>query len=280
MRNRGASVFAKQSPFKAQVAQPVCSIILDAIVEPVCNKKLTAEETSKLFEDFGPVTKNSSLFKDVFSGDLETSGSELAETCSTTCSNRNSSWSTCKDDTEDIFEEENTKQQKLFRCMTIGSRESGKHALVNAICPESEGQADSSSFKQEFDLVTKRVETENDVKRYHFWLKEPRAGQKCYKSVISAYYKSCSTYFLVYNINDRTSFECLEREIQMIIDAKAGREVLLMLIGTKQSAGKCEVSFEEAISFKEKYNIQLFQEVNVHSDSVENLREVIECLLR
>jgi len=279
MKQRRASVHIKQSPFKTSSSEADNSSLKQTpfYSPPLNSRKLTVTESSKLFEDFGPVNKCN--YKDAFSGDFKNSNSESFDTCSTavpsiSCLTKSHSLSQAM--SEEFFEE--SKVYKSFRGMVIGSKNSGKHFLVNAICPESNFER-SFCPKQEFDLLARKIETDTIIKRYHFWLKEANKKLK-FNFLLPVYYRDCKMFFFVYNTNDASTFKCLDREIHLIKEANPGRNLLLVLIGNKIHGTKNIVSFREAMGLKQKHKMQLFRETDLSKESLQDIQEVINCLAK
>lgn len=273
MRSRSASVYAKQSPLKAPETQ---STITPA-PKPVA--KLSQADVSKLFEDFGPLYESTS-FKDSFSGDFSQCSSSPSDNFESTASNslntvrsRGASGHSC----ESIFGDD-IKSVKMVRGMVIGSQEVDRLQLVNNLYSADHQDAPAVG-QQKFDLVTRKVEKETVTEKYQFWIKETGSERK-HAALYNVYYKTSSVFFLVYNKEDRATFECLEHEIQLIKEANKNKEVLFVLFANQGADNNCQVSQEEVKEMKEKYGIQMAFESNTVSEDLENLREKLSCLAK
>lgn len=254
MRGRSNTVYSKQSPFKktdCEQAQPV--------EVPIPTPKPSIEDSAKLFEDFGPMTM--CHMKDSFSGDYCCQNAQSAGR-STACTSLNDvrSRETSMGSSDD-FEEENAKINKFFRGMVIGSGGSSKHALVNALYANTCEEI-SKANNMNFDLMTKHVERGIIVERYHFWLKEAGEQGKHHTALMNVYYRSCSTFFLVYNEDDKQSFQNLEQEIQTIRRMNLNKEIMIVLLRIKSCEEKCQVSLEEAQKFQDDHNIKMNFEID------------------
>jgi len=273
MRSRSSTVHMKASPFKKPEAPQVNSA---PDLSPAKPALLTKEDKIRMFEDFGPLSECSA--KDCFSGNF--SGLDSPRTCSTalpsiSCLRTFSGFSTIDDDST-----EEMKPCKLFRGMIVGAQGTGRHSLINAICPESSSDNQGSQFKQEFDLITRSIETETEINRLNFWLRETKEDQR-YDSLVKMYYKSSPVFFLVYSVHDKNTLEALENEIKLIREAHpAGKELLFVLVGNKREGQKCRVSFAEALEFKHKNNIKLCLQEDLSQVKLPDIMEIIQVLAK
>jgi len=273
MRSRSSTVRLKSSPFKETPPTKSQTSLPDLPDQDAPSKAvLSTREKLKLFEDFGPVTFGS--VKDSFSGDFQMPGSP--RTCSTAAASTSCLATLSRLSTLDDDSTEDAKPSRLFRGMIIGARGSGRHSLVNAICP---GEDNKAKMKQEFDLVTRTLETEKEVKRLNFWLRETKPGQR-YDSLVKTYYKSCRVFFFVYDFHNKESFEVLNNEIQLIREANVGKELLFVLIGNKRAGRKCQVSFKEALEWKKQNNVKLFLEADLSQEKLHNIMDIPHLLAK
>jgi len=277
MRSRSSTVRMKASPFKQPDPNTQTLVAETSSADTLVKAVLSREEKQKMFEDFGPVTFGA--VKDSFSGDFPASMPGSPDiSCSTAATSASclmtlSRLSTLEDDsTEDV------KPSRLFRGMVVGASGTGRHSLVNAICPE-EASVNGVQRKQEFDLIVRKLETESEVKRLNFWVRETKQGQR-YDSLIKMYYKTCRVFFLVYNTHDKNTFELLNNEIQLIREANVGKELLFVLIGNKRVGKKCKVTYNEALEFKKNNNIRLFLEVDLSQEKLHNIVDIIHLLAK
>jgi hypothetical protein len=237
-----------------------------------------------LFEDFGPMCKVE--FKDNFIGDFDKKGSNSKESHSPDNYNHNSRTSTFMsslsfgvDHELAEFQDSEEQKQKIFRGMFIGSRNVGKRSLINAMFPSSE---ESFPEKKEFDLVMRAIETETCGEKYRFWLKEPMRDGKYPQCLFNTYYKSCSMFFFVYDVDDKASLDPLEKELKLILQALGtDKDHMFILIGNKkEDSGESNVTGNEAAYLKEKYNMKLQLEVNIMKETPLELKCLVECFLK
>jgi len=88
------------------------------------------------------------------------------------------------------------------------------------------------------------------------------AGQECFKSITRSYYKGSAGALLVYDITNRTSFDCIEKWLSEIQEYSGNQMMVIMLIGNKNDLEhRRRVSKEEGEQLAKKYNI-LFSETS------------------
>jgi len=281
MRARGGTVYAKQSPLKKPNTETTAPSSL-----PVAKTKplLSTEDFTKMFEDFGPM--NFIQYKDSFTGDYKKPDLNIRDDCSIASTASNS----YKDGIEilsrasstfsnyDLLDEQQ-KAQKLLRGMIIGPENVDKYSLVETVYPSGESEASQvQRKKQKFDLITRKVEKENYNERYHFWLKEAEADESQHLLLLNTYYKACSVFFLIYDMNDQRSLNILENEIMQIQRAN-NKEVLFALIVNGSKATN-ENAFEELLQFRKKHQIKLLLEMNNLEKKKEEIRGVLESLAK
>ena len=85
------------------------------------------------------------------------------------------------------------------------------------------------------------------------------AGQERFQTIALSYYKGAWGIILVFSIDNRKSFENIGRWMKQIRDHGA-EDVIILLVGNKCDLVEGRVvSFEEAKSLAENYNISFFE---------------------
>jgi len=179
----------------------------------------------------------------------------------------------------------------MFKGMMIGSRTAGKRSLLQGMFPELRVNIPYS--KQSFDLVTKTIEKSTFINRYHFWLKEPSNVSNKLDPLLNMYYKNCTLVFLVYNPDCKKSFCDLEKEMSQITQANLIKGLTLTLIANRRAgAAKIQqqqnpninnnnkVAANEVASFREKYGIKNFLELDCSKPIPFELRNLVETYLK
>jgi hypothetical protein len=299
MRARSTSIYTKRPYDKINDASrrswepgncnsiPDLSDIPDLTDTPSL-RKYHSVGSDPLFEDFGPMCR--SELKDNFVGDYKQKGVTIQERHSLDSFNGKSRTSTfmssltfgLDQDLIDELQEIEEQKQKIFRGMMIGCRDSGKRSLINAMFPVLPPSGEVFHEKKAFDLVMKSNENGNCLEKFHFWMKEPTRDGKYPQCLLDTYYKGCSMFFFVYNVDDKSSFDCLEQELQCIRKALGtGKDLMLILVGNKKEDNiQRKVAVEEVESLKEKFDMKLSLEINITKETPLELKCLIECFLK
>lgn len=289
MRSRSSSVYSKRPP--VQQSAPISSLTQD-LTAPSSPKQIEAyspQEKIEMFMDFGPMSLTED--KDKFWGDFKSKDHAKTST----------SPKHILDDSDSFIAENSTmygsqdrrvmhnfldldaddkSMTKSLRAMVIGDKNVGKRSLLKAVVPELFEDHEQSP-KQQFDLISKTISKPSHSERYNFWLKELDNNQKLSQVLFDTYYKTCSVFFLVYDVTSKSSFFRLDEELYLLQEACKDKEPTIILIGNKRGSSlKKEVDFQEVALLKEKYNIGLFMEVDILNETPSELRLIMEYCMK
>jgi Ras-related protein Rab-2A len=128
---------------------------------------------------------------------------------------------------------------------------------------------ENSIFGVEFSSIT--IKVRNKIYKIQIW---DTAGQERYRSITRAYFKGSACAILVYNINDRKSFENItNRWINDYLDSVNNKAISMVLVGNKfDLKGKREVTYEEGKLLANKYGIQFYE---ISCQTGENINEIL-----
>lgn len=281
IRTRSKTIYSKPSPCRPIASPRASNTTIPAFTEiPVTDGSFSPSSPAGLFDVFGPITKCKT--KDAFTGDYQALSPASQDCLSNASTAIDGIRSRCVSGVScDELLEIDPKLSKFFRGMVIGPNNTENSAIINTLFPAMDNEeASLSNNCRKFDLVTRKIDKETSTERYHFWMKETGQTGRQYALLMDIYYKTCSTFFLVYNENDRNSFEALTHEINVIKEVNRSKEVLLVLVGNRSIGQKSEVKVEEAHHLKEKHGITAFIESGTLNDKSQELREAITSLLR
>ena len=103
------------------------------------------------------------------------------------------------------------------------------------------------------------------------------AGQEKFKSISTQYIKNCDGILLIYDINNKKSFENIENWLNEIENKKKKNNIPLVLIGNKIDLEKeREVSFQEGEKLAQIYNMEFFE---CSAKDKINVNECFNCLI-
>lgn len=142
----------------------------------------------------------------------------------------------------------------LFKVVLIGDSGVGKSNLLSRFTRNEFSLETKATIGVEF--ATRSVTISNKVIKAQIW---DTAGQERFRSVTSAYYHGSMGALLVYAVNNRDSFEKLDRWISEIKD-KADPGIQIMVVGNKIDLGdeRC-VSTEDGKAFAEKHDVPFIE---------------------
>lgn len=126
------------------------------------------------------------------------------------------------------------------------------------------------------EFSTKNVTVGDKIIKAQIW---DTAGQERFRSVTSAYYHGSMGALLVYAVNNRESFEKLDRWVTEIRE-KADPDIQIMLVGNKiDLVDDRMVSTEEGKAFAEKFQVLFIETSAKDTTNVDNaFTEIIEAI--
>ena len=97
------------------------------------------------------------------------------------------------------------------------------------------------------------------------------AGQERYRSVSTNLISLSDGFFVVYAVNDRKSFECIDNWINTIEERCNLKNKVLILVGNKIDLEKRQVTKEEATQFAEEKNLKYFETSAKTGDGIKEI---------
>lgn len=141
----------------------------------------------------------------------------------------------------------------LYKIIIIGDSNVGKTNLINRWIKNEFCERSIPTIGVEF--VIKVVEYRGKKIKLQIW---DTAGQDRYKTILSSYYKESHGVILVYDINNKKTFDNLDQWYSHLIE-HTGR-IPAILVGNKNDLMLSrQVSIEEAKKFADKINISFFE---------------------
>jgi Ras-related protein Rab-1A len=122
------------------------------------------------------------------------------------------------------------------------------------------------------DYFTKDVVIEKKVIRTKIW---DTAGQERFRSITDNFFKCANGVILVFDLNNRESFDNLKIWVQSIRLKVVNKNIRQILIGNKLDL-KREISYEEGLEFANDYGLVYF-ETSVKTKT--NIHESIDYLI-
>ena len=147
--------------------------------------------------------------------------------------------------------------------LLLGSQSVGKTSFSNKLFKNAFKENQIATIGIGIDITV--VELYGCLVKIELW---DTAGQERFKSIPAKYYSKCDGFLLLYDVNDRTSFDDISGWIKDIRKARGNNEdnyekksndEILILIGNKIDIGKRKVTIDEAIAFANKFNVQYYE---------------------
>lgn len=151
--------------------------------------------------------------------------------------------------------------QASLKIVLLGNSNVGKSSFYGRYC--------NNSFLQEFistvgiEKKTKMLKIFNELYFLQIW---DTAGQEKYRSIPAKYYTNADGILLLYDINNRNSFNGVSvwlKDIQKNLTDNRNdtwlNTITLYLIGNKVDIEEREVEYKEALEFANKYKIEYYE---------------------
>ena len=152
-----------------------------------------------------------------------------------------------------------------FKIIIIGDSGVGKSSLLKRAVKNLFDTSYQATIGFEFLLMHFKV---NDLKfKFQIW---DTCGQEMYRSLVQGFYHNSSLAIIVYNINDKKSFDNISiwlKDLRQHTDY----ELPVFLVGNKSDLEK-EVDTEDANSFTKNNNMTYFTECSAKSGY--NVKEI------
>lgn len=153
---------------------------------------------------------------------------------------------------------------QIIKAMVIGVHGTGKYSLIDNMFDEVKEEGEK--LKNGFDLIIKNKEEIGLTKTYKIWIQDP--SYKHIDTLLQVYYRSIPSYVFTYKVEDRESFEILDRVIGQV-KSKVGDKFRAVLIGSATESEEArKVGHEEGENLRRKYQLESFVEGNGASEDL------------
>ena len=176
----------------------------------------------------------------------------------------------------------------------VGDPNTGKSSILNTYINNRFDPMISPSVGIDFGIKNIEVDTNyNNIKKKNtvklfIW---DTVGQERYFSITKSYFRGVSGIFLVFSLNNITSFRNLEKWLEEIIFSETDKNIVIFLIGNKSDlkyennnsllknivTNQWVVTDKEIYNFIERYNLQYY-ETSVKLD--QNIEFIFEDMVK
>jgi len=143
----------------------------------------------------------------------------------------------------------------LFKIIFVGDACVGKTALAERITKNEFREHYNSTIGVDFSTVTLDI-CDHTIKT-HIW---DTAGQECFASIISTYYRGIAGAVIVFDVSSRNSFhKCSFWLNQIKQNGTIGHLPVIALVGNKIDTAVRKVTHDEAVNFAEKNDMNYYE---------------------
>ena len=143
----------------------------------------------------------------------------------------------------------------LFKIIFIGDTCVGKTALAERITKNEFHESYNATIGVDFSTVS--LDIDDQTIKTHIW---DTAGQECFASIISTYYRGIAGAVIVFDVSSRNSFrKCSFWLNQIKQNGTIGHLPVIALVGNKIDRAIRDVTYDEAVNFAEKNNINYYE---------------------
>jgi len=181
------------------------------------------------------------------------------QTPSTAAGSHTSLYKVSTDDKD--FEEMLSPEVRInqIQVMIVGAKQSGRHIFLNnAFEPSTEKEV---KMPLSMDLVIRHKNHKKNLDLFKLWILD--ACNKEFEYLFRIYYRSITKYVFIYQVNNRSTFECLYNTIQEIKNNTVSKDFTAYLIGGKPltlNETDREVSFQEGENLQKTFGLTGFVE--------------------
>ena len=160
----------------------------------------------------------------------------------------------------------------LFKLIIIGDASVGKSCLLLRFIDNKFRKNHELTIGVEFGAKIININNDNNIPiKLQIW---DTAGQESFKSITRCYYRGSIGALLVFDINNKNTFEKLKFWINEI-HLNADSNITILLIGNKNDLVNREVTYDEALNFSIQYNLLYIETSAKTCNNIDNAFNLI-----
>lgn len=156
----------------------------------------------------------------------------------------------------------------LFKVLLIGDAGVGKSSILLRFTDDSFEEQMSSTIGVDFRVKT--VTLGDKVCKLTIW---DTAGQERFRTLTSAYYRGCHGIIIVFDVNERETFEHVQKWLEELELYTTNQSAAKLLVGNKIDLKQRQVTHEEATAFARK---QAMMYIETSAKTREGIRVTFE----
>jgi small GTP-binding protein len=153
---------------------------------------------------------------------------------------------------------QDTPSDYIFKFLLVGSTGVGKSAIRQRFINNEFSAAHITTIGIDFGIRT--IDHKGEKIKLQIW---DSAGEERFRSVTTAYYKSCNPIFLCFDLTSEKSFN---EVLLWLHNIKNKTDQSIFLVGTKSDAGKRVVTAKEAQAYAKEHGFARYVEVSAKED--------------
>ena len=143
-----------------------------------------------------------------------------------------------------------SKDLKVYKIIILGLKGVGKTSIIHRLLNEGFDKEYLPTFS--IDINTLQVKVNDEIMQFQFW---DLCGDDKFVENTKILFKNVSSAILVYAINDRKSFDILEKWYNLLKDQSS--DCIIFIIGNKSDLKEQrEVEKEEVENFKNNNKVE------------------------
>ena len=160
-----------------------------------------------------------------------------------------------------------------YKVILIGNSKVGKTSLINYYMHRQFNEHEERSKVVNIQRKTQLIENTNKIAQLQIW---DTLGEEEFKAIAAIFFKKAVGAFLVYDVNDRKSFEELDTWFEQI-SSNADQRVIIMVLGNKCDDKNREVTYNEGMEYARSKN---FGFLETSAKTGYNVDNAFNCLVR
>lgn len=141
----------------------------------------------------------------------------------------------------------------LFKILVIGDSGVGKSSLISKLCNGKMQDSYVSTIGVDFNVKTMIVD--GKIIKLQIW---DTAGQERFKSVTTSYYRGAIGVLIVYDINDKRSFDNIKNWLREV-NIHASENICKFVIGNKKDKIHREIHISDAIDLAKDIGAKYYE---------------------
>ena len=163
----------------------------------------------------------------------------------------------------------------IFKILLIGDAGVGKSSILLRFTDDAFEEQMASTIGVDFRVKTMTIG--GKTAKLTIW---DTAGQERFRTLTSSYYRGCHGIILCFDVNERSTFENLQRWLEELELYATTQHAAKLLVGNKIDLKQREVSVEEATTFARKQAMMYIEaSAKTRAGIQQSFEEVVQKIL-